>query len=214
MTLRAPSIGPMQLDDALTLPDWRNRIFQLYEHVRAAGDPAQAWQEWRGVRNEMFRGHAQSPIPADGRAALSGLDYFDYDPAYRVLATPSPAEPEDYDVPTSTGETFTFQRIGSATFELNHEEMSLDLYWLTSYGGGLFVPFRDTTSGTDTYGAGRYLLDTIKGADLGSEGDKLIFDFNFAFNPSCSYDPQWGCPLAPPANRLDVAIEAGEKHSE
>jgi uncharacterized protein len=204
----------MGLDEALQLPDWRSRAFALYQRIRSGDDHARVWSDWRDARDEMFRNHPQSPIAADKRGSFGGAEYFDYDPSYRVLATPKPAEPEDYDVPTSTGETFTFQRLGSATFELNKKELTLELYWLTSYGGGLFVPFRDATSGKSTYGAGRYLLDTIKGADLGIEDGQLVFDFNFAYNPSCSYDSKWACPLAPPANRLDVAIEAGEKHSQ
>ena len=75
------------------------------------------------------------------------------------------------------------------------------------------MPFADATSGDETYGAGRYVLDTIKGADLGVDGDRLVLDFNFAYNPSCSYDPRWVCPLAPPANRLAVAVRAGERFS-
>jgi uncharacterized protein len=91
------------------------------------------------------------------------------------------------------------------------ERLTLGLYWMDGYAGGLFLSFRDATSGKETYGAGRYLFDTAKGADLGSDGDRLILDFNFAYNPSCSYDPRWACPLAPPDNRLQVAIEAGER---
>jgi uncharacterized protein (DUF1684 family) len=91
------------------------------------------------------------------------------------------------------------------------EPMTLDLYWLDAYGGGLFVPFRDATSGDESYGAGRYVLDTIKGADLGARHGRLVLDLNFAYQPSCSYDPRWTCPLAPPANRLDVAVRAGER---
>ncbi len=87
----------------------------------------------------------------------------------------------------------------------------MDLYWLEGYAGGLFVPFADATSGATTYGAGRYLLDTVKGADLGTRDGRLVLDFNFAYNPSCSYDPRWSCPLAPPGNRLTVAITAGER---
>ena len=74
----------------------------------------------------------------------------------------------------------------------------------------MFLPFRDATSGKSTYGGGRYLLDTAKGADLGGDGATLRLDFNFAYHPSCHYDPQWVCPLAPLSNRLTVAIEAGE----
>ena len=77
--------------------------------------------------------------------------------------------------------------------------MTLELYWLEGYGGGLFVPFADATSGRETYGAGRYLLDTVKGADLGQRGGRLVLDFNFAYQPSCAYDPRWTCPLTPPA---------------
>jgi uncharacterized protein (DUF1684 family) len=87
----------------------------------------------------------------------------------------------------------------------------LALYWLEAYGGGVFLPFRDETSGTETYGAGRYLLDTVKGADLGEEGGRLVLDFNLAYNPSCAYDPRWACPLAPPENRLTIPIRAGER---
>jgi uncharacterized protein (DUF1684 family) len=92
------------------------------------------------------------------------------------------------------------------------ERVDLDLYWLDAYGGGLFIPFRDATSGDESYGAGRYVLDTIKGADLGSTEDGLlVLDLNLAYQPSCSYDPRWTCPLAPPANRLDIAVRAGER---
>jgi uncharacterized protein (DUF1684 family) len=84
---------------------------------------------------------------------------------------------------------------------------------MAGYAGGLFLPFRDATNGTETYGAGRYLLDTAKSADLGggSEPGSLVLDFNFAFHPSCAFDPKWSCPLAPPENRVDVRIEAGER---
>jgi uncharacterized protein (DUF1684 family) len=82
---------------------------------------------------------------------------------------------------------------------------------MDGYAGGLFLSFRDATSGKETYGAGRYLFDTAKGADLGGEGGRLVLDFNFAYNPSCSYDPRWACPLAPPENRLPVAVRAGER---
>ena len=88
----------------------------------------------------------------------------------------------------------------------------LTLYWLLGYGGGVFLPFADATSGRETYGAGRYLLDTIKGADLGSTPDGLtVLDFNFAYNPSCVYSPRYLCPLAPPANRLPMPVRAGER---
>ena len=85
---------------------------------------------------------------------------------------------------------------------------ALEVFWLDAYGGGIYLSFRDATSGDSTYGGGRYLLDTVKGADLGADGDRLILDFNFAYQPSCSYDPQWSCPLPPPANRLAFPVAA------
>ena len=75
----------------------------------------------------------------------------------------------------------------------------------------MFVSFRDTTSGNESYGACRYLLDTVKGSDLGMDGDAIVLDFNFAYNPSCAYDPRWTCPLAPADNRLAIEIRAGER---
>jgi uncharacterized protein (DUF1684 family) len=88
----------------------------------------------------------------------------------------------------------------------------LTLYWLGGYGGGVFLPFRDATTGKATFGGGRYLLDGIKGADLGRDAQgRAILDFNFAYNPSCAYSARWICPLAPPENALPVAIHAGER---
>ena len=90
---------------------------------------------------------------------------------------------------------------------------SLSVFWMAGYAGGLFIPFRDATNGTETYGAGRYLLDAAKSADLGpgAAPGSIVLDFNFAFQPSCAFDPIWACPLAPPENRLDLRIEAGER---
>ena len=87
---------------------------------------------------------------------------------------------------------------------------SLDVWWLETYGGGIFLPLKDATCGETSYGGGRYLLDTVKGADLGEEQGRLIVDLNFLYNPSCAYDAQWECPLPPAGNVLSVAIEAGE----
>ena len=92
---------------------------------------------------------------------------------------------------------------------------TLDVWRLTGYGGGLFVPVKDGLAGMPggTYGGGRYLIDTVKGADLGpgSDGDSLVIDFNFAYNPSCAYDPSWSCPLAQPGNTLREEVPVGER---
>ena len=196
---------------ALDLLDWKRRVFALYAAIRTHDDPKAAWDLWRGERDELFARHPQSPLAPESRTAFAGLDLFEYDPGFRTLAQLEPAEPEDYDIPTSGDETMRFVRCGRVLFEVAGTQAHLEVYWLTTYGGGLFLPFRDATSGRDTYGAGRYLLDTVKGADLGTKNGNLVLDFNFAYNPSCAYDPRWVCPLAPAPNRLDVAVTAGEK---
>jgi uncharacterized protein len=202
--------GPAQLE----LLDWKRRVFELYEEVRRAQDPQRAWHRWREGRDELFARHRQSPLMESERSRFNGLPYFDYDDRYRVLADVVPADPQVYDIATSgeAGGSYRFTRFGKASFALAGQQLELELYWLEGYGGGAFLPFRDSTSGKSTYGAGRYLLDTVKGADLGMEGDRLVLDFNFAYNPSCAYDPRWVCPLAPPPNRLGVAIAAGERY--
>jgi uncharacterized protein (DUF1684 family) len=207
------SLGP---GDVAELLDWKRHVFQIYWQVRRMVDREEAWRLWKVARDALFYGHAQSPLGPDARKRferVAGLPYFDYDPAARVEAVVEPAKPEHYDIATSGDDTYGFTRFGRARFELYGNESTLELYWLDGYGGGLFLPFRDGTSGTETYGAGRYLLDTVKGADLGTTGDgKLVLDFNFAYNPSCAYDPKWVCPLAPPPNRLKIRIEAGERY--
>jgi uncharacterized protein (DUF1684 family) len=193
--------------DELDLLDWKRRIFDLYAEVRRL-EPEHGWQLWRDTRDELFRSHAQSPLPAEARTAFSGLPYFDYDPELRVLAEVAPAERERREIATSGEEPYTFTRFARA----HVWETTLDLYWLEGYGGGVFLSFADATSGRETYGACRYLLDTVKGSDLGNVDGKLVLDFNFSYNPSCAYDPRWVCPLAPPGNRLVAPIRAGEQY--
>jgi uncharacterized protein (DUF1684 family) len=201
----------MTAREYLDLLDWKRQVFDVYAGVRRAGDPAEAWRAWRSARDRLFRSHPQSPIPPGERARFSGLCYFDYEPAARVLAGVEPAEPLAYEIGASGGAALRFFRIGVAAFHAFGGSCALDVYWLDAYGGGLFLPFADATSGGETYGAGRYLLDTVKGADLGLDGGRLVLDFNFAYHPSCAYDARWVCPLAPPANRLAVRVPVGER---
>jgi len=198
-------------EDYLTLIDWRRRVADLYSGVRATlhTDAPAAHTLWRSTRDELFRTHPQSPLPGDERATFRGLPYFAYDPRFATRARLRLLPEERYDVPSSGEGVIPFVRIGAVDLEWG----SLDVFWLDAYSGGLFLPFRDATAGKTTYGAGRYLLDTAKSADLGAVGDELILDFNFAYHPSCRYDPKWVCPLAPPGNRLAVKIEAGERMS-
>jgi uncharacterized protein len=197
--------------DELDLLDWKRRVFALYAEVRAAPDPEAGWLGWRAARDDLFRTHPQSPLPAEARGVFGGLPYFEYDPDLRVLAEVEPAEEARILIAGSGEQPTPFRRFATAVFELEGQPRRLALYWLEAYGGGVFLPFGDATSGRETYGAGRYLLDTVKGADLGEQDGRLVLDFNFAYNPSCAHDPRWACPLAPLENRLPVQVRAGEK---
>ena len=203
----------MHLDahDALDLLGWKRQVFALYSQIRATPEPRAAWELWREARDSLFREHPQSPIPIAHRSDFTGCSFFDYDPAARLLARVEPSAPARVDVAASSGQAFPFTSVGTVSFELEGEEHALALLWNEGYGGGLFLSFQDETSGRETYAGARYLLDTVKGADLGLDGGKLVLDFNFAYNPSCSYDPSWACPLAPSENRLRVAVRAGER---
>jgi uncharacterized protein (DUF1684 family) len=201
----------MTAADTLALLDWKRRVFALYAAVRMV-EPETGWELWRDTRDELFRSHPQSPLPPERRDSFERLEYWPYDPAARVLAEVEDIEALPQPVTTSGTEEILFRPFARASFELRGERLSLEVSWLAAYGGGAFLSFRDATSGQESYGGGRYLLDTVKGADLGEADGRLVLDFNFAYNPSCSYDPGWVCPLAPPANRLTVSVDAGEKH--
>jgi len=102
-------------------------------------------------------------------------------------------------------------RVGTVEFAVRGLPAALALYWFEGYGGGLWLPFGDASNGASTYGGGRYLYDTIKGADLGATATDFVLDFNFAYNPSCAYEDRWSCPLPPAENRLPFEVPAGER---
>lgn len=196
--------------ERLALLDWKRKVSALYQAVRRSPEPPAAWASWRAARDDLFRHHPQSPLPERDRAQPA-VSYYPYDPAARVLAEVAAVAPVSRRVTASDGGAYQFTRFAAARFALFGQPCALGLYWLEGYGGGLFVAFRDATNGAGTYGGGRYLLDTVKGADLGVREGRLILDFNFAYNPSCAYDSRWSCPLAPPENRLTIAVRAGER---
>ncbi len=213
----------------LELADWRRQVAGLYADVRARAlsDPADALLHWRTVREQLYRAHPQSPIPVERRAAFEAL-HFPYDPALRFdlpVVPDVPAVPDaparaagaegERTIPTSGGGDMLFRRIGWVDVPFPAGTRRLALSWMTGYGDGLFLSFRDATGGVQTYGGGRYLLDGAKSADLGGDAARgtIVLDFNFAYQPSCAFDPRWNCPLTPPENRLDLPIHAGERLS-
>ena len=173
----------------LDLLDWRRRVADLYAAVRAGG----SWEAWRDGRDELLRTHPEAPGPP--------MPWWPYDPSLRFTCEVEPVQG------AVVGDLVRMRPFG----RISVLGSSLTLFWLEEYSGGLFLPFGDATNGDETYGGGRYLLDTAKGADLGVEGGRLVVDLNFAYHPSCAHDPRWTCPLSPPQNRLPVAVRAGER---
>lgn len=198
----------------LALADWRRRMAAMYAALRADDRaPSMRAVAFRSAKDRLFAEHPSSPIPEADRRDFHGLAYFRHDPALAVRARLEPdPDAQPLDVPRSgDGPQMPFQRIGWVRFAVDGSPCRLSVFWLNEYAGGIFIPFRDTTSGKETYGGGRYLWDSAKGADLGAESDELILDLNYAYHPSCVYDPAWSCPLAPQENWLPVPILAGER---
>lgn len=178
-----------------------------HEHTLSYDDAVAAF---RADKDDYFTSNAHSPIPATEREAFTGLPYFPVDTAYyfedRTLEPYTGDEPSHFQIPTSDGKLRPAHRAGTLGFELGGAPLRLTAYVLNDGDPtSLFVPFIDATSGTETYGAGRYL-------DLEPEDDgTYILDFNVAYHPSCVYDAIYSCPLTPAENRLPVRIEAGER---
>ena len=198
----------------LALADWRRRVAEMYAALRADIRPAPMRAvAFRAAKDRLFAEHPSSPVPEAERRDFRGLAYWRYaEPfAYRARLEPDPDAPR-IGVPRSGDDGgMPFVRIGWIRFTVAGTEARLAVFWLADYAGGIFIPFRDATSGRETYGGGRYLWDSAKGADLGFDGDELVCDFNFAYHPSCVYDERWSCPLAPQENWLGVPIPAGER---
>jgi uncharacterized protein len=188
--------------------DWRRRVGELYRSVRVESDPAEAHAEWVRGRDDLLRKHPASPVPEGARATYPGADVAPYDPAFRfVVEVDVDVDEEVREVATGTDGIVPFSRIGTVDLP---GIGGLDVWWLGSYGGGLFLPVKD--AGAGSYGGGRYLLDTVKGADLGGGPDALVVDLNFAYSPSCAYDEAWACPLAGPGNTVSAEVPVGERY--
>jgi uncharacterized protein len=212
-------LRPMAEPDVATtlaVLDWRRRTHDLYRAVRAESDPPTGHALWRAGRDELFAQHPASPLPAPYRGGFAGLPVAPYDERYRAEVDVEPAEdgPDTFEATTGTDGVVSFRRLGRVRLALPGGEVALDVWRLTSYAGGLFLPLRDGTSGAETFGGGRYVLDTVKGADLGPGGTPgtVVVDLNFGYNPSCAYEPSWACPLAPLGNTTTVPVPVGEQH--
>ena len=181
-----------------------------HEHHHEHIDYGDAVRAFRDEKDEYFRTGAGSPLPPAERDGFGGLPYFPVDPALyfegMTLEPYTGSEPTSFAIPTSDEKIRPAERAGTFRFEVGSVPCSLTAYrFESSDSGSVFVPFLDATSGTVTYGAGRYL-------DLDREDDgAYILDFNLAYHPSCVYDARFSCPLTPAENRLPVRIEAGER---
>lgn len=189
--------------EAVELADYREAVARLYLSDAGLAD-------FRTGRDGLFARHPQSPIPPGERPRFAGLRYFPPAGGAVVEATLRAAQ-GDLDIDTGGPDGIVrYRRVGI----LDTPFGPLSLWWIAAYGGGLFLPFRDGTSGRETYGGGRYLTDTVKGTYgrglcvLGT--DRVRLDFNYAYNPSCAYSDEWACPLAPPENWLTAPVRAGE----
>lgn len=208
------------MSEAFDLYDYRCRVANMYRERRLAievgDDPEEVWRNFRKARNELFANHPQSALDREQRRHFTGLRYFPYNPALCVPAKiDTKVEPRRLPVAMNAEESMTMTAVARLHFEIEEQPVTFFLYWLNIYGGGLFLPFRDTTCPAESYGGGRYLFDTIKGSDFlpvpgDIEQEHMLLDFNYAYNPSCAYNSRWVCPLAPPENRLTIAIRAGE----
>ena len=164
----------------------------------------------RRQKDEFFRLHPQSPIPAEDRSGFTGLDYYPPDAGYRFeIALEEHNQKSVLRIEDTQGNERGFIRWGQFSFVIGGKEYQLQAYKSSAGEERLFIPFRDTTSGKETYGAGRY-LDLTEGEHRTAQG-KWILDFNQAYNPWCAYSDHYACPFVDPENWLQVEIHAGEK---
>ena len=194
------------------LADYRRQVFEIYARVRESTlSPEARWQRFRLDQDILFKTHPQTALTPKQLENFNSLRYHPYNPACRFTL---PVEPlidrEVIKINLQEDGPTRLLPFGRISFEMAGKVVSLTLFWIMGYGGGIFLPFRDLTNTTETFEGGRYLLDTIKGADLGWEVDRMVVDFNFAYNPSCAYNSRWHCPLPPPENQLSAPIRAGE----
>ena len=195
------------------LADYRQRVAEMY--LAEPREGADGLTSFRAARDELFLTHPVSALDEQQRKAGIPPAYFGRNPELVVRVPIIPVDDGEQVAMDTGGEDgiLHYRRMGRFPTPVG----DLTLFWLLGYGGGLFLPFRDATGASTTYGGGRYLTDTIKGTfgrgvTLDADGRNAVLDFNYAYNPSCAYNDRWVCPLAPLENRLNVPISAGEQN--
>src|SRR6266571_2757041 len=209
------------MSEYLELYDYRCRVAAMYRERTQAyleGEDAEGvLRHFREARDDLFANHPQSALDEEQRRNFRGLRYFPYNPAMLfIVEVDTDVEPVRQQVVMNADESMTMTTVGRLHFAVEGQQADLSVYWLEIYGGGLFLPFHDTTCPTESYGGGRYLFDTIKSSgplpSPNNSDRQILLDFNYAYNPSCAYNSRWVCPLAPHENRLPLPIRAGEKN--
>ena len=168
-------------------------------------------RHFRAQVDDFMEHHPQSPLDLKQRDYFNGLFYYDENEALNMVVDVDllPSTEPMIKMETSTGDIRPYRRYGIIHFTINEEPAQLTIY-SDLYGNDFFLPFRDATSGKETYGAGRYLDNHRPGLEPLPD-NKIKINFNFAYNPYCAYSPAYSCPLPPRENWLSVPIEAGEK---
>jgi hypothetical protein len=162
-------------------------------------------EEFRRAKDTFFASHAQSPLLPEQQDGFEGLTYYDEDPDLVFEVKLDMFDAQDVVFLSTTGGTEqSYTRWGSFTVDIDGEEVTFTVF-AAQGAGGFFLPFKDATSGEETYGGGRYVdVEALP-------GERYRVDFNKAYNPYCAYNTRWSCTIPPAENHVEVAIEAGEK---
>ena len=201
----------------LSLINWRREIFSIYDEVRSEEDGIVAWNIWKDKREKLFKFHFESPtFDPNKQSGFNDVPVlYSYNQKFSLFSKFEQISNSEI-IQLNTDE-YSITRLKPFIKTTNLRDflgIELTVFKIEGYGGGLFLPFTDSgcKSGGAHYEGGRYLIDTVKGADLGElKTDELRLDFNFSYNPSCSYNSKWTCPILKDYNRISILVDAGEK---
>jgi len=201
----------------LSLINWRREIFSIYDEVRSEEDGIVAWNIWKDKREKLFKFHPESPTfdPKKQSGFNDVPVLYSYNQKFSLFSKfEQISNSEIIQLNTDENSITRLKPFIKTTNLKDFLGIELTVFKIEGYGGGLFLPFTDSgcKSGGAHYEGGRYLIDTVKGADLGElKTDELRLDFNFSYNPSCSYNSKWTCPILKDYNRISILVDAGEK---